>query len=263
MPSFTGGPGYKTPFGKNVYLRSTQDVKTTSYTYAAAAHPIEVVDGEAVKVLQPGTVIAKITSGAESGKVGPYQSGSAGTIEVQTLTEGTSITAGSYIVNVFGVDTVPIAFDASLATFQAALRAAAIQSSDPKLAAIGDEIVVTGGPVATTPWTVTFNGSSAVDVPVMTVDATALTGTITVATATPGVAGAADGRDVEANIVGVNDTFLPWQLMYRDVEIAVVYEATCVAANCRELNAAGQWIAIQAATQTAIRALEKVNLTFV
>lgn len=43
-----------------------------------------------------------------------------------------------------------------------------------------------------------------------------------------------DGRQLVANIVGINDTFLPWQLKERDVEVAVVYEATVVQAWCFE-----------------------------
>lgn len=65
-------------FGKNVYLRSVRDIKTDSYTMSAAAMPANyTVDGDARKILQPGTLIAKITSGAESGKVGVFQAAAA------------------------------------------------------------------------------------------------------------------------------------------------------------------------------------------
>jgi len=121
MASFTKGPNYRTPFGRNVFLRSTQDVKTTSFTLSAASVPAVTIDGaDDQKVVQPGTVLAKITSGAEDGKVGP--------------------------------------FDA----------------------------------IAT------------------------------------------DGRQTAANIVGLCNTFLPWQLMERDVEVAAVYECTAVQAWCLE-----------------------------
>lgn len=36
MASFTKGPNYRTPFGKSEFLRSTQDIKTVSFTVDAA-----------------------------------------------------------------------------------------------------------------------------------------------------------------------------------------------------------------------------------
>jgi len=75
MPGFSKGPGYRAPFGKNEYLRSTEGVKDESYTVASSVIPTRTVDGDAVKVLQPGTVMAKITSGAQSGKIGPFEAG--------------------------------------------------------------------------------------------------------------------------------------------------------------------------------------------
>lgn len=35
--------------------------------------------------------------------------------------------------------------------------------------------------------------------------------------------GATDGRQTLANLVGVNDTFAPWQLKQRDIEVAALY----------------------------------------
>jgi len=118
MAHFQKGPNYRTPFGKSEFLRSTQDIKTESYTVADATVPDQTIDAVVTKVLQPGTVMASITSGGDSGKVGPYQ-----------------------------VD-------------------------------------------------------------------------------------ASDGRQTATNIVGINYTFLPWQLNERDVEISVVYEASVVQAWC-------------------------------
>lgn len=119
MPDFQKGPNYRTPFGRNQFLRSTQDVKTTSYTVAKGSVLAQTIDGFAdQKILQPGTVMAAITSGPDAGKIGPYNA------------------------------------------------------------------------VAT------------------------------------------DGRETLANIVGLNNTFLPWQFMERDVEVAVVYECTAVQAWC-------------------------------
>lgn len=77
MPSFTKGGGVGTPFGRNEYLRSTNPKpRTESYTLAAATVPAQTIDGNpGQKILQPGTVLAAITSGADAGKVGPFQTG--------------------------------------------------------------------------------------------------------------------------------------------------------------------------------------------
>lgn len=150
MPAFVKGGASRTPFGKNEYLRSTQDVKKESYTVAAATVPARTIDGHTgQKVLQPGTVLAKITSGADSGKVGPFQ---------------------------------------------------------------------------------------------------------------PGVT---DGRQTAANIVGLNHTFLPWQLIERDVEVAVAYQATAVQAWCKELDAAGAEIVLTNATADAMRGTKGLHINFV
>lgn len=149
MPSFTAGPGFRTPFGRNNFLRSTQDVKTESYTVAAASVPLETIDGATdQKLLQPGEVLAKITSGPDAGKVGPFQ------------------------------------------------------------------------------------------------------------------AGAADGREDTANIVGLNNTFLPWQLMERDVEVAAVYECTAVQGWCFERDAAGARLALTNATADAMRGTRGLDIHF-
>ena len=122
MPGFTKD-AFATPFGGKVFLRSTQDVKTQSWTVAKSTVRSQTIDGVAgQKVLHKGTVMAKITSGGDSGKIGPFHN------------------------------------DASVT----------------------------------------------------------------------------DGRQTAANIVGINNTFLPWQLVERDVEVSVVYEAACVQANCTE-----------------------------
>jgi hypothetical protein len=141
MASFTGDSGARTPFGKNAYLRSTSDVKTESYTVSAAAFPANAtVDGEAKKVLQPGTLMAKITSTAEAGKIGVYDSA------------------------------------------------------------------------------------------------------------------ALDGRQTQANIVGICDTFVPWQLNERDVDVAVVYEAAVVEAWCLSHVSDVQTSPIAAGAVTACKA---------
>lgn len=152
MASFTKGGNGPNPFGGNEYLRSTDPKPAKeSYTVAAATVPLEnVLDGSGAtqKILYPGTVMAKITSGGEAGKVGPFQ---------------------------------------ALAT---------------------------------------------------------------------------DGRQTLANIVGLNDTFLPWQLLERDVEIAVAYDCVAVQGWCFELDAAGLRIVLTNTTADAMRGTKGLDIKF-
>jgi len=68
--------GDRSPFGQNEYRRSTSDLKYDSFTVAASTVRSQTIDGVAgQKILQPGTVLAKITSGGEAGKVGPFVTG--------------------------------------------------------------------------------------------------------------------------------------------------------------------------------------------
>jgi hypothetical protein len=246
MPSFTG-PSYTTPFGKNEFLRSTQDIKTESRTVSRYSVPAVTIDGfDGQKVLQPGVIMAAITSGAEAGKVGPYQEG--GTNEVQRVTITGTPTGGSFTLTYDGQTTAAIAYNANAATVQAALEALSN-------IAVGD-ITCAGGALPGSFVTVTFNLGTVTggeNVAEMTADGAALTGgtspAVAVTTTTAGVDGATDGRQTLANIVGINQTFLPTQLMHRDVEIAVIYEASVVSANLLMLNAAGEFVA---ATQTVL-----------
>lgn len=151
MPSFSKGGGERTPFGSNEYLRSTQDVKKESYTFASASLPTETIDGVVQKMLKPGEILAKITSGADAGKVGVYS-----------------------------VDTV----------------------------------------------------------------------------------GVTDGRSDAANIVGINDTWLPWQLMEHDNEVAATYECTAVQAWCFERDAAGARVTLSNATADALRGVKGLDVHF-
>lgn len=85
MPSYEEGGGLTTPFGRNEFLRSLKVLLTESYTLAGATIPSQTIDGfSGQKIVQPGLVMAKITSGADSGKVGPFQTGA--TDGRQTLT---------------------------------------------------------------------------------------------------------------------------------------------------------------------------------
>lgn len=148
MPSYDPGGAPRTPFGKNVFLRSTRDVKTESYTLAASTVPTETIDGVTQKVLQSGEVLAKITSGGETGKVGPF------------------------------------------------------------------------------------------------------------------MAGVTDGRQTAANIVGINNTFLPWQLLEHDCEVAAVYECTAVQAWCFERDAAGLRIALTNTQADLMRNIKGMDIHF-
>lgn len=76
MSTFVKGGGVTTPFGRNEYLRSVRGTKYESYTIAAASLPAQTIDGVAgQKILQPGMAMAKITSGGDAGKIGPFQAG--------------------------------------------------------------------------------------------------------------------------------------------------------------------------------------------
>lgn len=149
MASFTKGGAGPDTFGKNVYLRSTDPrPRRESYTVSAASVALETVNGVAnQKVLQSGEVMAKITSTAESGKVGPFD------------------------VN------------------------------------------------------------------------------------------ATDGRQTLANIVGINDTFLPWQLLERDVEIGVTYDAAVVQGWCFE-RISGVRGVLGNTTAAALVAQKGLNVNF-
>jgi len=102
------------------------------------------------------------------------------TNEVQTLTEGTAMTAGTFTLSFRGATTTALAFNATAATIQAALEA---------LPSIGvGNVTVTGGGIDTSPATVTFvNQLGGLNVPQLTSNQASLTGTFTHATTTPGV----------------------------------------------------------------------------
>lgn len=66
----------RSPFGIREYLRSTEGMRFESYTLAASTIRTQTVDGVAgMKIAQRGLVLAKITSGGEAGKVGPFVQG--------------------------------------------------------------------------------------------------------------------------------------------------------------------------------------------
>lgn len=258
MADFVVGGDLFGPYqSKNNYLRSTDPrPRTDSRTVSKDTIPSRTFEGvSGLKILNAGTVLAAITNGPNSGKFGPFQA--VGTPEVQTLTESGTISGGTYTLSFNGETTAALNFDATAATVEAALEA---------LTGIGtDNIVVTGGPVHTTPLTITFQGELSGNQSQITANVGSLTGTtpgITAATSTPGVAGAIDGRGVLTNIVGINDTQLPWQLMERDVEVANVYEAAVVQAWCIELDASGAEIVLTNTTAAAMFAKKDLDIRF-
>lgn len=252
MPDFQRGGAAFTPFGENNWLFSTKGIKSTSYTVARATIPAQTIDGvPGQRMLQKGTVMAAITSGPDTGKIGPYQA--SGTAEVQRITP-TTVTAGTFTLTYSGQTTAPIAWNATAAQIQAALEA--LSNIE-----VGD-ILCSGGPVNSTAVDITFYGSLTGDVAAITVSNTGLTGTMAMTTPTAGVAGAADGRQTAANIVGILNTWLPWQLMERDVEVAVVYDATGRQAWCMEMNAAGAFITLTNTTADACRGTKGLQINF-
>lgn len=256
MPSFQKN-AFAAPFGRNVFLRSTQDVKTRSATLAASTVTAQTIDDNPnQKVLQPGTVLAKITAGSDAGKVGPFQA--SGTNEAQTVTITGTPTGGTFTLEYDGETTAAIAYNATAAAVKAALDAL------PNII-VGD-VVVTGGPGPGTPYVVTFVGVLGGENQVEMTAAHEFTGGTTpdvaVTTTTPGVGGATDGREDAANIVGVCNTFLPWQTMERDVEVAVIYEATVIQARCIEYDAAGLEIALSDTTAAEMFGKKHMDIHF-
>jgi hypothetical protein len=94
MPAFKKGGDLRTPFGRNQYLRSTRNLQFNSFTIAAATVPAVTIDGFSnQKILQAGTVLAKITTGPNAGKVGPYSTDTTG------VTDGRSSAANIVGIN--------------------------------------------------------------------------------------------------------------------------------------------------------------------
>jgi len=263
MPAFDKGGSALAPFGKNEYRRSTKGLVRESYTCADGGVPSETIDGDTQKVLQPGTVMALITSGGDAGKIGAYESN----VRAESVSIAVDATGGTFTISFGGETTAAIAFNATAAAVQAALEL--LEDIDK-----GD-ITVTGGPGSAggaTPYVIAFNVTGQygqTDAPAMTTGAGSLTGgagTAAVTTTAGGATGtgATDGRGDPANIVGINDTFLPWQLLERDCEVAVTVGGTVKQDWCFEYDASGARVAMSDATRDAILALPALrNLVIV
>lgn len=264
MPDFVKGGAALTPFGNNEFLRSTKRRETEPYTVSAAVITAQTIDGVAgQKILPKGMVMAKITSTAEAGKIGPFAGGTLQN-EVQTVTVSGTPTGGTFRLQFRGQATANIAYNAAAAAVQTALLAL------PNVGAT--DLAVTGGPGPGTPWVVTFGGNLAgQNVDILTLENNGLTGgtnpTVTVVSTTAGgvASGAAtDGREDPANIVGINGTFLPWQLMEGDREVTVFYGCVAVQGWCFEYNASGAPVALSNATANHIASADRkdLNITF-
>lgn len=74
--------------------------------------------------------------------------------------------------------------------------------------------------------------------------------------------GVTDGRSDVANIVGLEDTWLPWQLLERDVEVAVTYECTATQGWCTVRDATGARVPLPNATADAMRGTKGLDILF-
>lgn len=71
--------------------------------------------------------------------------------------------------------------------------------------------------------------------------------------------GVTDGRSDVANIVGICNSYYPYQLMDRDVEVAVVYAASVVQANVMVRDATNARVAISNTVVTALQDRKDLN----
>ncbi len=256
MPSFSTANTSRTPFGKNQYLRSTRGLGFESYTLADGTVPEVTIDGFTEKYLQPGTVMARITSGGDTGKIGPYEPGAASS-ELVTIARTGTVSGGTFTLSVGGETTAAIAYNATAAAIQTALELLDTVSAG--------EVVASGGPAGVADVVLTWAGRG--DMPNITLTTAGLTGGGSyAATVTPGTEGgtgaASDGRQSTANIVGVLETFLPWQTKYRDVEVSVLYRGAVVQDWCMEMGASDAFVALTDATRDAMLGLPSLSLTF-
>lgn len=174
------GAGDQSWLGSTHGIHNCRTVAPDPALFTAAAYP----DG-----VPSGTPIGIVTA---TGLVGPYTGDS--TDEVVTLTEGGSGLT-SFTLTFGGQTTASIDDDATAAQVQAALEA---------LSTIGaGNVAVTGGPIGTGPFTVTFQGDLAnTNVGAITTTPTGGTGTVTAAVVTAGGADAgSDGREVLAGFL--------------------------------------------------------------
>lgn len=138
--------------------------------------------------LPSGLVLGRVTA---TGLYGPYSGQAA---EVQTVTITGAPTGGTFTLTFGSQTTAAIAYNATAATVTAALVGlAALEPAD---------VTVTGA--AGGPWTVTFGGRHAGDVPQLTATASLTGGTspaVTIATTTAGGSAVTSGLQVAAGLL--------------------------------------------------------------
>ena len=220
---FAQNPGTRTPFGKNAYLRSVRDIKTDSYLMAMGGIPETVVDGLQADVTNKALTsnVATLTTSAAHG----FSVGDNVHVSI-----GDAVFDGNYVISAVPTTT----------TFSyERVNADVVSGADTGVAiANGDRTKILQ------PGTVIAKITSGDD-----------SGKVGVFSAA-----ASDGRQTVANVVGVADTFLPWELTERDAPIAVTYEATVVQGWCFEYDASNAPIALSNTTRDAIIAAGIVGL---
>lgn len=224
MPNFTQNKAARQPFGKNAYLRSTRDLKMESATFSQFGMPSGSADANVRTVNNKAltTNVATLTTTAPHG----YAVGDQVSVSIADAVFDGRRTITAVTSTTFSFERVNANVVAVGAT-----GTASVGGDVTKILQPGTVIAkITSG---------TFIGKFGVF-----------------------QAGATDGRQTAANIVGVSDTFVPWQLEERDVDIAVTYEATVVQAWCIEYNAAGSAIPMSNTTRDAILALPNLSLLF-
>jgi len=256
MTSFSKNDTARTPFGRNQFLRSTRGLGIESYTLSRATVPDQTIDTFTERFLQPGTVLARVTSGNEAGKIGPFR---AGAVINESVSLAVTATGGTFTLTYGGVATAALAFDSTAEQVRAALTDLTTLNSR--------DIVVTGGALPGTAVVITFTGLlSGQDVGAITVQTGSLTGGSAAVTTTAGDSSgsgaATDGRQDPNNIVGLLETFAPWQLKERDLEVAVVYRGAVVQANCFEFGSSNTAVALTNATRDQMLLRPALQLSF-
>lgn len=225
MPTFIKNNTARQPFGVNEYRRSTRAEKFDSAMAAASAQPVLYLEQKsATPTLRAITSnIATITTAAAHGfAVG----------DVVRINIGNAAFDGTWVIK-----TVPSGTTFTYERVNADVGSAAATGT---VAVGGDsnKVLQPGTIMAK----ITSGGN------------TGLFG--------PFQAGATDGRQTTTNIVGINDTFLPWQLLEHDEQIAVLYDGTVVQAWCIEYDATGAPIPLSNTTRDAIIALPTLAILF-
>lgn len=229
MASFTKGPSGGFAFGRHEYLRSTKEKGTESYTCASSAVPLTLVGDSrgSVTFTDTGDIVTTAT---------PHGLNVDDTVIVGAVTGTTGIAANT----VYYVKTVPSSTTYTLsATKGGATLALTTNGSSVSSSRVEQALKVLQ------PGTVMAKITSGAD-----------SGKVG-----PYDVGAADGRQTAGNIVGLCDTFVPYQLGDRDVDIAVTYACVAVQSWCQEL-AGGVFVPLGDTTAALLVAKKSLNVVF-